>query len=195
MKSRNYYIFFLIFIMVVFYGCKTKSFESTASETIETINVNSPYQKDKEELLDMALEISGETLEPDKRTLAIRMLSLNENDLIRGLAQWLILLDGKYPDMLEPKVAIKRAEKLYASKYDTTIQDKEQTYDIFFASTFYDKLVHENKEVIYYGEKVAPKDKGKILIRWKIKKDKYRVIFGNLHAEDVSSEKLAELET
>ena len=115
--------------------------------------------------------------------------------LIRGLVQWLILLDGRYPDTLEPKAAIRRVKQLYADKYNPEKQAKEQTYDIFFASTFYDKLVCEKKDVIYFGDKVTPKDKDKILIRWKIKKDKYRVIFGNLDAEDVSSEILAEFET
>ena len=195
MKTRYYYILFPLVVMLISYGCKSSSTESKTSQTLENIDINSPEQQDKEKLLDMALQISGETLEPDKRALAIRMLSLNENDLIRGLAQWLILLDGRYPDTLEPKAAIKRAEQLYADKYKPENQVKEQTYDVFFASTFYDKLVRENKDVIYYGDKVTPKDKDKILIRWKIKKDKYHVIFGDLRVEDVSPEMLAELET
>ena len=196
MKSKCYYILCSVFIMLVLYGCNSNSTQSSASQTAENIETNPELQKDKEELLDMALQISGETLEPDQRALAVRMLSLNEKDLIRGLAQWLMLLDGKYPDTLEPKAAIRRAEKLYSDKYSSSGQvNKEQTYDVFFASTFYDKLIREKKDVVYYGDKVTPEDKEKILIRWKIEKNKYRVVFGDLRLENVSAERLNELET
>jgi hypothetical protein len=195
MITKNYYILFPLILILISYGCKSSSNKSKTSQTTENIDVNSPDQQDKEKLLDMALQIRGETLEPDKRALAIRMLSLNEKDLIRGLTQWLILLDGRYPDTLDPKVAIKLADRLLSARYGTKEQAKEHTYDVFFASTFYDKLVREKKDVVYYGDKVTPKDKDKILIRWKIKKDKYHVIFGNLRVEDVSSDMLAKLET
>ena len=35
---------------------------------------------------------------------------------------------------------------------------------------------------------------GKVLLRWKVSENEYRVVFGDLHAETVSPEKLAELE-
>jgi hypothetical protein len=41
---------------------------------------------------------------------------------------------------------------------------------------------------------VTPKDADKVLMRWKVSDTEYRVIFGDLHAETVSPEKLAELE-
>ena len=195
MKSRSCYILCSVFIILAFYGCKSNSTQSSTSQPLENIETNPELQKDKEKLLDMALQISGETLEPDQRSLAVRMLNLNEKDLIRGLAQWLMLLDGKYPETLEPKAAIRRAEKLYAEKYSSSGKAKEQTYDVFFASTFYDKLIREKKDVVYYGDKITPEDKNKILIRWKIEINKYRVVFGDLHLENVSTEKLNELET
>ncbi len=195
MKSRYCYILLLVVLILLLYGCKSSSIESKTTQPTKNIDINSPDEQDKEKLLDMALAISGETLEPDQRALAIRMLSLNEKDLVRGLAQWLILLDGRYPDTLDPKVAIKQADRLLAARYSSKEQAKEHTYDVFFASTFYDKLIREKKDVVYYGDKVTPKDKEKILIRWKIKKDKYRVIYGNLRAENISPEILTKLET
>lgn len=195
MKSKSCYILCSVFMMLVFHGCKSNSIESSTSQPAENNEINPELQKDKEKLLDMALQMSGETLEPDQRALAVRMLSLNEKDLIRGLAQWLLLLDGKYPDTLEPKAAIRRAEKLYSEKYSSSEQAKEQTYDVFFASTFYDKLIREKKDVVYYGDKITTEDKERILIRWKIEKNKYRVVFGDLRLENVSAERLNELET
>ena len=195
MKSGYYYILLPAFIMPFLYGCKSNSAPEVTVQNTDNVNLNAQAQEDNEKLLDMALQISGKTLEHDQRGAALRMLSLNEKDLVRGLVQWLVLLDGRYPNSLDPKVSIKRADKLLVEKYGSSEQAKEHGYDIFFASAFYDKLVRENKDVVYCGDKVTPEDKDKILIRWKIEKNKYRIVFGDLHAEDVSGEKLTELET
>ena len=52
-----------------------------------------------------------------------------------------------------------------------------------------------DKDVAYYGDRVTAKDVDKVLMRWKISKDEYRIIYGDLTAENVSTEQLAELET
>jgi len=59
---------------------------------------------------------------------------------------------------------------------------------------FYANLSRANKDRAYYGKTVTPKDADKVLMRWKVSDNKYRVIFGDLHAETVTLEKLAELE-
>jgi len=59
---------------------------------------------------------------------------------------------------------------------------------------FYYELRRQNKDRAYYGETVTPKDADKVLMRWKVSDNEYRVIYGDLHAETVSPEKLAELE-
>jgi len=157
---------------------------------------------DRNKLLDMALKISGEKLPPGKRSKVLRILSLNEKDVIRGLGVWLELLDGQYPNSLEPKVAIKQADSLLGKKYgnrEQASQEKkkeieEKVYDVFFASAFYDKLVRAKKDVAYYGDKITVEDSGKVLMRWKLSKDKYRVVFGNLTRKSVTAKELAELE-
>jgi hypothetical protein len=60
---------------------------------------------------------------------------------------------------------------------------------------FYMTLVQEKKEPAYYGNVVGPNDADKVLLRWKTGDDEYRVIYGNLTAEAVSAERLAELES
>jgi len=50
------------------------------------------------------------------------------------------------------------------------------------------------KEAVYHGKTVGPDDKDKVLFRWKLDDGRYRVIFGDLKAETVSSDKLKELE-
>jgi len=59
---------------------------------------------------------------------------------------------------------------------------------------FYMMLVQDKKEPAYYGESVTPADADKVLLRWKISDNEYRVIFGDLHTETVTPEKLTELE-
>jgi len=157
---------------------------------------------DKEMLLDMALKISGSQVPPEKRGTVLRMLGLNEKDVIRGLGVWLELLDGQYPNSLEPKVAIKQADSLLGEKYANRKQAdtekkkelEQKGMDIFFASAFYDKLIREKKDVAYYGDKITVEDSGKVLMRWKISKKRYRVVFGDLTRKSVTVEKLAELE-
>jgi outer membrane lipoprotein-sorting protein len=59
---------------------------------------------------------------------------------------------------------------------------------------FYIALIQDQKEPVYYGETVGPDDVEAVLLRWKISDEKYRVIFGDLSALDVTAEKLKELE-
>jgi hypothetical protein len=59
---------------------------------------------------------------------------------------------------------------------------------------FYVRLVQDKKDPAYYGKTVTPKDGDKVLLRWKLSENKYRVIFGDLHAETVSPERLTDLE-
>jgi len=65
---------------------------------------------------------------------------------------------------------------------------------IFRLIWFYVGLVQDKKEPAYYGKTVTPKDADKVLLRWKVSDSEYRVIFGDLRAETVTPEKLAELE-
>ena len=49
-------------------------------------------------------------------------------------------------------------------------------------------------DVAYYGKTVGPKDKDKVLLRWKLDDGRYQVIFGDLRAETVTAERLRALE-
>jgi hypothetical protein len=58
----------------------------------------------------------------------------------------------------------------------------------------YATLEKDGKDPAYYGDKVSAESPKAVLFRWKIDDDTYRVVFGDLRTEDVSAEKLAELE-
>lgn len=59
---------------------------------------------------------------------------------------------------------------------------------------FYQELVEDNKDPVYYGETVKPGDSSKVLLRWKLDDGQYRVIFGDLSVKNVTSQELALLE-
>ena len=55
-------------------------------------------------------------------------------------------------------------------------------------------LGQQGAEPLYHGDVVTPDDAALPLMRWKTGDNEYRVIFGDLHAETVAGETLAELE-
>ncbi|MBN1972302.1 MAG: hypothetical protein JW787_01585 [Sedimentisphaerales bacterium] len=62
------------------------------------------------------------------------------------------------------------------------------------AAFFYMSLVQYQKDPAYYGDSVYPGDKNNVLMRWKISDSDYRVIFGDLKVENVTTETLVKLE-
>lgn len=150
-------------------------------------------------VLETAIQL-GADIPKDKRNTVFRMLSLKEKDLIKGLATYLEYSPGKYPSTLEMK-------KDFIVELDSTLSEafknglvdkkisKEETLDIGFAAFFYDKLVREKKDPAYYGATATITYPNAILVRWKLSKNKYRVIYTNLKAKTLSAKKLAELES
>ncbi len=58
----------------------------------------------------------------------------------------------------------------------------------------YTTLEKDGKEPAYYGDRVSIETPQAVLFRWKIDDDTYRVVFGDLRTEDVSADKLTQLE-
>ena len=56
------------------------------------------------------------------------------------------------------------------------------------------KAEAEGKEPAYYGATVTAADSDKVLVQWKLDDGRCRVIFGDLRIEDVSAERLEQLE-
>jgi len=133
-----------------------------------------------------------------------------EETAIQGLKVWVELL-GKYPEELtDVDVTLLRlAEKsetpaaLRLKEESKGLTDEEiigsnKLVDFWMPirglAMFYNMLEDDKKDPAYYGKSVTPKDADKVLLRWKVSDNEYRVIYGDLHAETVTPEKLAELE-
>jgi hypothetical protein len=125
----------------------------------------------------------------------------NEDNAVRGL-QTFASLSGAYPENLDAVSLNMKTRKLIGFGIDTLadLPDDEKArlnsalMSIMAPAFFYEKLVEGDKDPAYCGSTVTPKDADKVLLRWKLSDNEYRVIFGDLHAETVSPEKLAELE-
>jgi hypothetical protein len=116
-------------------------------------------------------------------------------------------LSGNYPKKLNTKFEWSDIEKIdtpAAKRLQEEIKglsgdDKaDRIMDVLLPfnglGRFYAGLQYDKKDPAYYGKTVTPKDADKVLLRWKVSDNEYRVIFGDLHAQTVTAEKLAELE-
>jgi len=72
--------------------------------------------------------------------------------------------------------------------------DVNRAVSLEMSIRFYAGLVIEGKDPAYYGSKVTAEFPHAVLMRWKIEDGKYRIIFGDLTARDVSAGELAQLE-
>ncbi len=142
---------------------------------------------------------------------AIKMPSMTEEAAIEGL-NFFTEIFGKYPRKLNLMNLMQEFSGLEVSENLTEagLKLKEEMKQMFKEENaekamemmrptqslgmFYMMLVQDRKEPAYYGESVGPDDTDAVLMRWKISDDEYRVIYGDLTAENVSAERLAELE-
>jgi outer membrane lipoprotein-sorting protein len=70
----------------------------------------------------------------------------------------------------------------------------EKVSKTFAGFTLLQEIHNFNPDAAYYGKMVGPKDKDKVLLRWKLDDERYEVIFGDLRAEIVTAERLRALE-
>ena len=135
---------------------------------------------------------------------------VNEETAIQGLKLFGDL-SGRYPEELDYATLMSKAtgeltysntpfaKQLKEERKELGEEEKAKKFmDIMMPisglGTFYASLVQEKKDPAYYGKTVTPKDADKVLMRWKVSDNEYRVIYGDLRAETVTPQKLAELE-
>ena len=166
-----------------------------------------------------AVNDEDEEAEKKKRAtqaeMAMKMLAMNqkavvnEEAAIKGLKLFTDLGSG-YPEALDMPTLVNELAKIVkgdrpsTKAFRETIQEMtdkeamnyklEMVISVQGLGRFYQTLAQDQKEPAYYGKSVAPEDADKVLMRWKISGNEYRVIFGSLHAETVTAEVIAELE-
>jgi hypothetical protein len=127
--------------------------------------------------------------------------AFGEENAIKGLKLFADAV-GKYPASFEDGALVGEWRK--HTGFDPNsykdLSDEERTrktsevISLAVPGFLYKTLVEENKDPVYYGETVRPGDADKVLLRWKIDDDQYRVIFGDLHADTATADVMKELE-
>ncbi|MHC4792632.1 MAG: hypothetical protein ACYS8Y_14625 [Planctomycetota bacterium] len=73
--------------------------------------------------------------------------------------------------------------------------EKAHRSDVFTGmSGFYEYLVQEGKEVVFYSDSINIEDSNVVLMHWKLSNDKYRIILADLSLKTVSAEDLIKLQ-
>jgi outer membrane lipoprotein-sorting protein len=148
----------------------------------------------------------------DYTTLAggpMKIPAISEETAIEGL-KLCADLTGAYPEKLDMMTLMSQlsdlkdanepaAKQLFARDENLSEEERvKKMMDVMMPiqgiGTFYMTLAQDQKDPAYYGKTVTPADTDQILMRWKVSDTEYRVIFGSLHAETVTTEVLAELE-
>ncbi len=120
---------------------------------------------------------------------------------VEGLRLFAELAGGSYPSDMGLMTAMKELGGAMFQELGTepnampSRETMEKMMKMQMVCVFYAQLVQEDKDPAYYGEAVTTEFGHAVLMRWKTGDDEYRVIFGDLTIEDVSTEELAELES
>lgn len=124
--------------------------------------------------------------------------------IVKGLKTFAKYNGGKYPQVkmvygdVTSDALYKAAGFPGIHERLTAAQNRSPEYlECLQASTGFawiNTIQRHNPDSAYYGKTVGPEDKDKVLFRWKLEDGTYQVIYGDLHAETVSAEKLQKLE-
>ncbi|MFC1634404.1 hypothetical protein ACFL5Z_06140 [Planctomycetota bacterium] len=118
------------------------------------------------------------------------------DQIVDGLRYFAELTGGRYPAKLTIGNILNEVGEIYKTKSsDPSFQvDDLQIVNLKYGAQHVGKLEAEGKEPVYSGATVTAAHVDKVLLRWKLDDGRYHVIFGDLRIEDVSAERLAELE-
>jgi len=169
------------------------------------------FAEDGEKVLDLVtygykwdIEIDPHEFEPDipddYKLVADVELSADEKSVVEGLAFFAEYADGRYPsDMSAMTMTRELRAALLATfggepPWPPKTGDEKRVFGLEMAIRFSAGLVMEDKDFAYYGDKVTAEFPHAVLMRWKIEDGKYRIIFADLNARDVTAEELAQLE-
>ena len=125
-----------------------------------------------------------ESRNPYNEEIAIESLKLNAE------------IFGRYPENIDKNIFETLREKgdyQAIKELQEIIKNHDRIkMDILIGGVvgFYNRLISEGKHPIYYGDVVTPADTNLILLRWNISDNQYRVIYGDLTTEDISTTNL-----
>jgi hypothetical protein len=127
----------------------------------------------------------------------------DEGSAIEGLRAYAEMTDGNYPSQMNVMSLSRETGELLGKKYgaNKTMPSNEVQQELMNNAVkmqapvlFYTKLMQDGKDPAYYGKDVKAGDANTVLMQWKVSEGTYRVIYGDLSAENVTAEKLKQME-
>jgi hypothetical protein len=136
---------------------------------------------------------------PDGYELMYRVNAENLEEgkqLVDGLKYFAEINDGKYPATLSIRSVVDEIGSIYKAKSnDPSFRiDDAQVSTLKYGAQYYETLQADGKDPVYNGPAVSAADTDKVLLRWKLDDNQYRVVFGDLRIKDVTAAQLQELE-
>lgn len=122
---------------------------------------------------------------------------VDEANAIEGLHICADVLRGRYPRRLVlANTLMQYFDEARRNPRNTRqrLNDIERLNQLRSTFEFYDQLLKEENDVAYYGHRVMKRDFDRVLMRWQLPDGRYRIIYGDLRNDTVSSERMRELE-
>ena len=132
-----------------------------------------------------------------KKIAQMDAVQADEASAIEGLREYVRFSGGRYPGNLAFATALHELDDEIAAlrrRGDWSEEEFTKLMKIQNTCEFFAELLENEQDPAYYGDKVLPRDFDRVLMRWRLEDGRYRVIYGDLRAEDVSAERLQELE-
>ena len=129
-------------------------------------------------------------------------VNFTEEDLIKGLKLF-SEITGRYPSAMDMQTvmgefsqgAVKNKATFKGKSMLSRMSEFEtQMKTISGMFGFYGMRVAKKQDAAYYGKTVPPGDANAVLVRWQQDDSQYRVVYGDLHLETISEQRLHELE-
>jgi hypothetical protein len=132
-------------------------------------------------------------------------ITADEQSAIKGFRTFAEISDGRYPSELDLSKTLPEAGQALRTSLlsdpnrdpGKPITEEEivpRLLQMEATVLFYTRLVRDGNEVTYRGGTVTAEFPHAVLMYWKISDDKFRVILADLTVENVTAERLAELE-
>ncbi len=117
-------------------------------------------------------------------------------EIIEVLRLFVEFAEGRYPASLKTVTVVNALAPALKQKLSAK-PGKEliaRLMKVDMVGMMYTTLERDGKDPAYYGDRVSAATPQAVLFRWKIGDNRYRVVFGDLRTEDVSADKLIQLE-
>jgi hypothetical protein len=116
-------------------------------------------------------------------------------EIIEVLRLFVEFADGRYPASLKTVTVVNALAPALKQKLSTKPGPEliARLMKVDMVGTMYTTLERDGKDPAYYGDRVSAATPQAVLFRWKIDDRTYRVVFGDLRAEDVPADRLTQL--